>query len=69
MRGSVFYLVFAAGIALTACETTQTVIDDDPAVGIRREPCGGGPVFPPEETVAQPPDNADAPAHPEKEPG
>jgi hypothetical protein len=39
--------VFAL-LMLVACATAP----DDPALGIRREPCGGGPIFPPEEKAA-----------------
>ena len=35
-----------ATLLLAACETTG-VEDGDSPVGVRREPCGGGPVFPP----------------------
>ncbi|MEK7264648.1 MAG: hypothetical protein AAB227_00990 [Pseudomonadota bacterium] len=40
-------LILALSIALAACATAPPPGDDAPA-GIRREPCGGGPIFPPE---------------------
>lgn len=46
-------LAVAALLALAGCATPQAVDDDAPAAGVRREPCGGGPVFPPEETDAE----------------
>jgi len=36
----------------SSCATSAPDRDDRP--GIRREPCGGGPVFPPEENAAAP---------------
>lgn len=44
--------IFAAFV-LAACATAELPADDsDRSVGIRREPCGGGPVFPPEQEPA-----------------
>jgi len=40
-------------IAFAGCATPQAVDDGAPEAGVRREPCGGGPVFPPE-TAAPP---------------
>ncbi len=58
-----FAFLFASALALAACTTTPPADADTPAAGIRREPCGGGPVFPPEESGAQRTDsNDDAPA-------
>ncbi len=53
-------LFFASALALTACETAKPADADTPTAGIRREPCGGGPVFPPEEQAA-PDENGDTP--------
>lgn len=52
-------VALAALWMLAACATTPPADSDQPAAGIRREPCGGGPVFPPEEPTPGP-DNGDA---------
>lgn len=54
-------VIAAITLALSGCETAAPPNADDPA-GIRREPCGGGPVFPPEESDAQQTDGDAAPA-------
>lgn len=41
---SMMIAAFAANMALASCETAAPS-SDEPA-GIRREPCGGGPLFP-----------------------
>jgi hypothetical protein len=42
------FLAAAALLGIAACATTDSADDKAPAAGVRREPCGGGPVFPPE---------------------
>ncbi|MFZ5617754.1 MAG: hypothetical protein ACOZAA_10605 [Pseudomonadota bacterium] len=37
---------------LAACATTPPPDPEEPSAGIRREPCGGGPVFPPEDEAS-----------------
>jgi nitrous oxide reductase len=46
------FLAAAALLGIAACATTGSADETAPAAGIRREPCGGGPVFPPEEKAA-----------------
>ena len=54
LRRAVTPLVVAL-LAISACATSAPApVEEAPAAGIRREPCGGGPVFPPEESAPAP---------------